>query len=1233
MAPFTRARARESARALLLVVVASALGAPARGQGEVQAPGGNGVVVGRVFDAASGAPLEGVAVVLKAPPRPDGGEAREQTQLTRPDGGFEFGGVPPGSYSITFSKAGYRNSTMTDFAVQPDSIARADFPLPPLAAAGAAGGAAATTELEEFVVKAEKVEDLMSIRLESDALLNVVGVEEFSKFAAGDVAEVLERVAGVNIVEGQFAIIRGLEDRYSSTLYNGAPVPSPDPDRQSVQLDLFPSDVVGNLSVAKTFSPELPSNSSGGAIDIITHEYPEEVELKLKGGSGWNDNAQDRFLHLAGRTDVDRVLNGIKPIGTDPVTGLPIFPDINELKMDGYRFIGGNPAGREEEKTGNWFDDVLDDVIERDVVGSFGGRKEFGGREFRLKFVGSNEVDYASGFGFEETKEPRAPFIFDPPPVFGDFDVNCFCTPIIEDLPPFVQTSGDLSLGQLSLTEGEYELTVSQRESQNTAFAAFGFDLDDEGNHKLDASFFYTKKNEETVELKENGFLKNFDYAAAAQGQIDESFPMGLFDSVARGSFIGGAISARERQLDGPVKGALPFANFFESTSFERDRDLRVMQLNGDHTFDALPKLHVSWAMNRARTTQEDIALGMKGFFEPCGFANDVVLACPPGASPIAIPTEYPVSLEDLGPGRWVARNNLTLSANDVEEHSWFYRVDGDYELDLADQSRFTLGGGFWFERADRDVSAAFLETPTVPPDDDADPDPCNVATQQTFYCHGGTQLELGGLVFNELAFTNGNLAGIRLTENESSRSIDAWHARGKFTFWEKFDLYGGARVEKIEIQSVNDPFIVNPVTGEIEDFLGGPRTFPSRFLFFDRFDNPFVQHLPEGSIPNEVVQPPPIATVFNDQILGIGVDSGPCAGDDGTKGMLTCVDYRDRATLETLLNGRIDERVTLPSAGLAYRPFEGLVLRGAWSQTVARPSFREMGFYVSVEPGSDDLIVGNPQLKLSTVESYDGRIEYVWGTRGDLLALSYFKKTIERPIESIIIRDPIDATVSGSLYRTFFNNPDTADLWGAEFEARKSLDFFGSSAPDWLKYFSIGGNYTYIDAEVARTDAELVRSVAFFGTSEDDPDLFRELDQTRRLFNQPRWIVNADVTFDHPDWGLKATLAWFGISDVLDAAGAAAIGPPDANGMTPVLSITLDRYIDSYGELRATVSKTFKLPGPYGELVFRASAKNLTDSERRVVYDPFATAERITDREIHLGRDYDFSITYKRSF
>jgi outer membrane receptor protein involved in Fe transport len=97
------------------------------------------------------------------------------------------------------------------------------------------------------------------------------------------------------------------------------------------------------------------------------------------------------------------------------------------------------------------------------------------------------------------------------------------------------------------------------------------------------------------------------------------------------------------------------------------------------------------------------------------------------------------------------------------------------------------------------------------------------------------------------------------------------------------------------------------------------------------------------------------------------------------------------------------------------------------------------MGFYVSVEPGTDDLIVGNPQLGLSEVTSWDARAEYSWGDLGDLVAVSVFKKAIENPIESILVRNPVNLSgSSNALFRTFFNNPSRGSLRGIEAEARK---------------------------------------------------------------------------------------------------------------------------------------------------------------------------------------------------
>lgn len=1188
-------------------------------------------IVGLVTDGASGAALAGVRVELLAPD-PGTGDGRVLDARESDAGGsFSFEGIDAGRHALRFSKPGYRESLVTDIVVEDRTERRVDLPLPVLVAdaggdeepAGAspsgAAGAEEPSQLEEFVVTAEKLEDMVSVRIDSDQLLNVVGTEDFSKFAAGDVGEVLERVAGVNVVEGQFAIIRGLEDRYSSTTLNGAAVPSPDPDSQSVQLDLFPSEVVGNLAVSKSFSPEQASNSSGGSINIVTHEYPEDVELTLKAGTGWNENAQDEFIKQQGHVDVSRMVNGFDPIGVE--NGAPVYPDLEAWRENGFRFVGGNPVGLRSEKEGNFFE-KLDDVLESDYVATLAGKRVFGGREFRLKAVISQETDYETGKGFEEGRQPSAP-------LFGEDEFEFINEePFFRIIPGVLEEAGDLSLGKLGLSEGRYDLTISEKVKQITGFTGFGFDLDEEGNHQIDASFLYTKLKEEAVELQENGFLPGFDYEEVFRAQLEDSIPPDALENVAP-NFISNSIVARQNAFTAPNVGALAISEFSQSTSYETDRDLWVAQGNGDHRFETLPGLHFSWAYNQARTTQDESAVGLSYFYEPCGFS--ALVPCPNGTERLDPDdlASFSPGVSALGPGEYAARRNLLLSANSIEENADFYRIDADYELELSESSKFEIAGGVWVENAEREVSSAFLQSPTVTTGADED---CFASATTNFVCLSDTPLGLGETAFNGLSFANGNLAGMQETQSDASRDVDAWHLRGKLSFWDRIDLLGGFRKERIFIQSLNDPFVRNPTTGENVQVLGGPLTFPPRFLFVDRVDNPFNGE----PITLDQLRAREADFVYNDQLLGIAVRSGPCVGnpgDDPETAGLQCVDFVEEDALLEFFNGEIDEDLLLPSAGFTVRPFEGLILRGAWSRTVARPSFRELGYYVTVEPGTDDLVVGNPQLTLSEVESYDARAEYTWGSRGDLVAVSYFTKEIDNPIEALLILDP-GSLPDVFLYQTYFNNPATADLSGVEAEARVSFGFFeeidaiADYAPDWLEYLSIGGNYTYIDAEVARTGAEIARAQRFYGVPEGETALFSALPPTRRLFNQPEWIANADISFDHPDWGLRATLAYFAISDVLDAAGSATLNP---DGTT--FSYVPDRYVGSYMDLRATLSKTFVLPGNFGEMTFSATAKNLTNSARRLIYDTTQTNQEIAEQELRWGRDFSFGLTFRRRF
>ncbi len=1054
-----------------------------------QTPAETGTVRGRVFDGGTRDPLAGTTVTLVFPAAPDVAEPKQESRVTGSNGEFEFTGVPPGMYRIRLRKPGFRDSTMTDFVVVAGQENVADFPLPLLPTATSEP----RPDVEEFVVVASPVEEILEAsRMESDQLLNTMSAEEISKFAASDVADALRFVPGVNVVKGQFAIIRGLEDRYSSTLYNSAPVPSPDPDRQSVQLDLFPADVVTNLAIAKTFGQELPSNSSGGSINILTEEYPEETEIKLSVGSGFNENAQDRFIELE----------------------------------------KGIAVGKEADST---------DTIEDEWGGSIAGRREIGDREFRYKALFNREVDYETKLGFQEGREPAI--------------------------------DGDLPGGNLGLSEGRYALTESERAEQETSYLGLGIDLDGGGDHKLDFSGFFTRKDEETALLAENGYFPNADYDAALAAHASGETPQ-FPNAVARG-FLS---SFRESIFSSATLGPAWNSSFSQGESYLRDRDLLVYQLNGDHHFAAVDGLHLAWATNYARTTQQDSALGLQYFFEPTNAVDN--------------PTSIPVTPEEE-PGRFLANDGIFVSANDIDEDQWFGRFDGDYEIQLTEPVVLTLNGGYWYENSDRDVAANFLEQPS----------------QGIF---GGNVLvgatsqfqdnqDLAAAVNRELDRDPlGQFAATRTTENESSREIRAWNAGGKLTLWEDLDLLGGFRRESILIESRNDAFVEGLET------YGAPRLYPTQYLFFDRLDNP-ARGEPSA-------RP---GTTFNSDLLGINIPVDPVTG---------FVDLPDRASLEALLNGTIDEKRALPSYGLTYRPVEGMSLRLALSKTVARPSFREMGYYVTVEAGSDDLVVGNPQLELSDVESWDARWEYTWGDFGDLAAVSLFKKDIQKPIESIVVRNPDNVEESSlALYRTFFNNPNDAELRGVELEARKNLSFLG---PALAEYFSVGGNYTYIDAEVGRTHAELARSTRFFRAAPGTTPRFTELEKTRRLFGQPEWIGNVDVSFHQPDWRTKVTLALFMISDILDAAGTASVSP-DGN----VRAFTLDRYIDSYHQLDLILSQTWNIDILGGDIVFKASIKNLTDSERRVIYDPYQTGPEIPEREYQVGQDFSFSVGYKVSF
>ncbi len=137
----------------------------------------------------------------------------------------------------------------------------------------------ASMELEEFVVLAPHVEgsvaSVIAEERNSDAVGNVLGSEQFSKSGDSSVASALKRVSGITIVGGKYVYVRGLGDRYSTVMLNDLHVPSTEPTKRVVPLDIFPTSVVESITIQKSYTGDLPASFGGGTVLIKSKDIPE----------------------------------------------------------------------------------------------------------------------------------------------------------------------------------------------------------------------------------------------------------------------------------------------------------------------------------------------------------------------------------------------------------------------------------------------------------------------------------------------------------------------------------------------------------------------------------------------------------------------------------------------------------------------------------------------------------------------------------------------------------------------------------------------------------------------------------------------------------------------------------------------------------------------------------------------------------------------------------------------
>jgi hypothetical protein len=241
-----------------------------------------GTIVGNVKDATTARSLAGAQVFVN-----DGVVGA----LSDLNGRFVIARVPAGLVSVTAQMIGYATKTVTEVMVNPGEVVSLDVTLTESA-----------VELEEIVITATRERGsqafILDERRTSASLVEGIGAAEISARPASDAADVAQRITGVTVSEGKYVFVRGLGERYSQTSLNGSSLPSPEPEREVVPLDLFPSGFLESLQTQKSYTPDLPADFSGGSVQIQTKDFPNEFTINAGVGTSFNTNSQfqDGFI-------------------------------------------------------------------------------------------------------------------------------------------------------------------------------------------------------------------------------------------------------------------------------------------------------------------------------------------------------------------------------------------------------------------------------------------------------------------------------------------------------------------------------------------------------------------------------------------------------------------------------------------------------------------------------------------------------------------------------------------------------------------------------------------------------------------------------------------------------------------------------------------------------------------------------------------------------------------------
>jgi len=450
-----------------------------------------GTIRGSIFDASNGESLIAVTVAV----------AGTGTGTTSDfDGTFELN-LAPGTYNLEVSYISYKTMTITDVVVTDSEVTLLE-------------NIQLATEselIDEIVITAEVIRSsetaLMTLKKKSTSLVDGISSAKFKKIGDSNAGAAVKRVTGVSVEGGKYVFVRGLGDRYTKTMLNGVDIPGLDPDRNSLQIDIFPTNLLNNMMIHKSALAELPADFTGGVVNIETKDFPEEKTFNVSLGMGFTPgmHLNDDYLYAeGGSTDF---------LGFDDGTRkLPGGADA--------RIIPSPVSGHSQEDLSNFLNDFSPELAtsRKSAMPDFSVGVSYGDQK-------TLKNDHKIGYTFSTTYKSSRRYFNNVN--FGEYQLQGESD--VFDLVPATTTNGQIGEENV-LLGGMFGLAYKTNKSkhklsfihlQNGESKAAVFDIDNNSDATGQSGFLAQSDNIEYSQRSLSNILLNGNYAFENEWMFD----------------------------------------------------------------------------------------------------------------------------------------------------------------------------------------------------------------------------------------------------------------------------------------------------------------------------------------------------------------------------------------------------------------------------------------------------------------------------------------------------------------------------------------------------------------------------------------------------------------------------------------------------------------------------------------------------------------------------------------